>query len=552
MTKKFTFKFMLLLCALVVGSNAWGETVTYTVTSTSTVSTSGTAPKGSSADYSSTYGTIYQLTKDNSMTLTLSGYEGYKITGISLSMKSNASKGAGSLDVTAGTTTIASISDSNFNTSNWYGNWSTSYVDINVSMDDDSYEIQDGEDVVITIAASANSLYCQSFTLTYEKVTSFTITAVSNDEDMGTVSGTTTITAAPKSGYRVSTSTPYTIDPIGSATVDQNGNIFTVTPTANTTITINFETLPACTVTLGDDNSTRTEATGGAGVTLPSRSHIGSYKFAGWSTTNVTTETTDNPGIIPVGLYHPTADVTLYPVYIRTEDEGSETLAEIMSYPNTNWNLSASYTSDQSTYTLFGKNGYVESTGYFNLATISKFEVTMRTYGGADYCYIYIGPSKNPTDWLGDEAKSNKLVKYTLDSFGAYDGTVQWDKIRVTSDDGNASNNGVGISEVKIYTTGTTYFTSGYSMSITKWTDEDTSDGWYLIASPVGTVNPITNVGNLLKHSGENYNVEGYDLYRFNQRVNDEWENWKQSTGILNKGRDISMPTVEMAKTMSR
>ena len=63
--------------------------VTYTVISTTSVSVSGNAPEGSSATYKSTYSSKCQLTAGKSMTLTLSGYDGYKIMGITLSMKSN-------------------------------------------------------------------------------------------------------------------------------------------------------------------------------------------------------------------------------------------------------------------------------------------------------------------------------------------------------------------------------------------------------------------------------------------------------------------------------
>ena len=176
---------MLLLCALVVGSTSlWATDVTYTVSTTSSVTKTGTAPTGSTATYSSTYSTAKQLTGGNSMTLTLSGYKGNKITGITLSMRSNSSKGAGTLSAVAGTTTIASISDSKFNTSSWHGSWSTSYVDVNVTMSNDSYEIQEGEDVVITISATENSLYCESFKLTYS--------AVDNSQvSRPTISGTT-------------------------------------------------------------------------------------------------------------------------------------------------------------------------------------------------------------------------------------------------------------------------------------------------------------------------------------------------------------------------
>ena len=148
---------------------AAGTSVTYTVESTSKVNVTGTAPEGSSATYASTYNTKCQLTNGNSMTLTLSGFEGNKITGITLSMRSNKSGGKGSLTAVAGTTTIASIADAAFNTASWNGAWSTEYVDIIPTMAKSDYTVQKDENVVITIAASANSLYCQSFTVYYDK-----------------------------------------------------------------------------------------------------------------------------------------------------------------------------------------------------------------------------------------------------------------------------------------------------------------------------------------------------------------------------------------------
>lgn len=175
MKKTISQRFFLSLCLMIVGclgGAAWAETVTYTVTSTSAVSTSGTAPFGSSATYSSKYNEKFQLIGGKSMTLTLSGYAGKKITGITLSMKSNSDSGAGYLSVKAGTTTLASIgspsSGVKFNNRAWYGKWSTSYVNVTPTMSNDAYAIQYNEDVVILIGATTNSLYCQSFTLTYE------------------------------------------------------------------------------------------------------------------------------------------------------------------------------------------------------------------------------------------------------------------------------------------------------------------------------------------------------------------------------------------------
>ena len=100
------------------------------------------------------------------MTLTLSGYDGVTITGLTLSMKSNSKKGAGSLTAKAGNTTFASISNSNFNTASWNGAWSQSYVDIKPTVT--SCTVGEGENIVITISASVNSIYCESFTIDYE------------------------------------------------------------------------------------------------------------------------------------------------------------------------------------------------------------------------------------------------------------------------------------------------------------------------------------------------------------------------------------------------
>ena len=148
------------------GGETLAYTVTYTVTSKNTLTVSGTSPSGSSATLAETYSTSMQMTSGNSQTYTLSGYDGCTIKGITMSMKSNSRGGAGTLSVTSGSKTIASIGDSAFNTSNWYGSWSTSYV--NVSPQVTPQVVGSGEKIVVKISATANSLYCQSITVTYE------------------------------------------------------------------------------------------------------------------------------------------------------------------------------------------------------------------------------------------------------------------------------------------------------------------------------------------------------------------------------------------------
>lgn len=173
---------LLTLSLLFVGiGDVWGEnTVTYTITSTSAVSTSGIAPTGSSATFNNTYSTKNQLTKGNKATLTLSGFYNQKITRITLNMKSNSSAGAGYLSMVAGNESLVSIGSSSsgvaFDSNNWNGSYTTSYTNVTPTMTNDSYVIQSGEKVVIVIGATTNSLYIQSYTLTYEDASKPTYT----------------------------------------------------------------------------------------------------------------------------------------------------------------------------------------------------------------------------------------------------------------------------------------------------------------------------------------------------------------------------------------
>ena len=157
-----------------------GGTVTYTVSSVTAVTTTGNVPQGSSASLSGT-GSLnsgfIQCTNGKNHTLTLTGYEGYKITGVTIHVKSNSSKGTGSFSVVAGSTTIASIAESAFSSTNWNGSWNTTGVDKTLTMTNDSYEIQSGENVTLTIncksgSSNYNSLYVKSYTITYMPVTS--------------------------------------------------------------------------------------------------------------------------------------------------------------------------------------------------------------------------------------------------------------------------------------------------------------------------------------------------------------------------------------------
>ena len=160
----------------VVEGRAEAQKVTYKITSKTTVSTTGTAPEGSTATYSQTYNnTAGQMTSGNSTTLTLTNYANCKITGLVLSMKSNNKAGSGKFSFTAGTTTLSEFKNAT-TFDKWFNNTSygASYRDVNVTLSNSDYVVQSDEKLTITITGTTNSLYIQSYTLTYESTVAAT------------------------------------------------------------------------------------------------------------------------------------------------------------------------------------------------------------------------------------------------------------------------------------------------------------------------------------------------------------------------------------------
>ena len=189
------------------------------------------------------------MTKGNSVTYTLSGFAGCKIKSLSMSMKSNSKGGSGTFSLTAGSTTLAEIvSATAFNNTAWNGSWSTSYVNITPTMTNNNYIIQSSEDIVLTISASANSLFCQSITLTYEESTLPSISANNVDIADDATSGEIAYTISnPVEGKSLVASKKSDVDWISNVAVDATNSkiTFTSTPNTNTisreaTITLNY------------------------------------------------------------------------------------------------------------------------------------------------------------------------------------------------------------------------------------------------------------------------------------------------------------------------
>lgn len=328
-------KTLLLLCALIVGSlSSWADT---TVSMTSFTAISGYVGGDSNISYAAAKGSagtapavnsnqirVYQ----NGGTFTITANNDVKIKSVTLGSA-------------MGTTVTYSVDGGTASENK------TLAANKTITVGD-----LDCSSVLFTCKGTSSStrLYVNSLSVTYSTIApAYAISAASNNNSWGTVSlSGSVITATPAEGYTYA-NPAYSVNPANSATVTQDGNKFTVTPSADTEVTINFEALPKYTVTFSDGGFV-TQASYGAKVALPTRADISSYAFAGWSETNIPDETTTTPTIIPVGDYTPTTDITLYPVYSKTEGasgvQNKTASVTISDYATANnWTNSTKYTS---------------------------------------------------------------------------------------------------------------------------------------------------------------------------------------------------------------
>ena len=213
-----------------------------------------------------------------------------------------------------------------------------------------------------------NQARIKTIVITYETAAAHTVTWTINPAAGGTLSapsGTST-TVTPNVAYTYG-SPAYTVTPAGKANVSQDGDNFTATPSENCTIQINMVAKPKYTVTLKDDNSTLTQSSAGAVITLPSRDGCGGYTFAGWTKTWTKEQeewTTTAPTIISAGSYTPTANVNLYPVYTKTATTPGTTttttdyvLTDLANIKSTDVVVITSKNSSGSYYAMSNSNG---------------------------------------------------------------------------------------------------------------------------------------------------------------------------------------------------
>ena len=156
----------------------------------------------------------------------------------------------------------------------------------------------------------------------------YTVTATTNDNLYGTVSvAGNVITAKPATGYYAA---GYTVLS-GTATVVQNGNTFTVRPSSDCIIRINFEASASVTLSFSvPEGVTQTAITTYAGnsVTLPKpsgspKADAFTYSFVGWTDASVTDSET-KPMVYTAGSsYKLNGNTTFYALYTY-EDFGGD------------------------------------------------------------------------------------------------------------------------------------------------------------------------------------------------------------------------------------
>lgn len=177
-----------------------------------------------------------------------------------------------------------------------------------------------------------------------------------------------------------------------------------VTPTESYTVTFNAGT-GTC------ETSSLTESNPGAGVILPTATSPcpSDWIFAGWSTTEITAETTTAPQLYTDGsTYHPMANETLYAVY-QKQGQVDETL--VLNAANIgSMGGEAGYQSSDFTYSgiTFGRtNAYINSSSIqikagtsnsvWNKTPLPGSIVSVTVTPKTNNCMLYVGDIVKPS-----------------------------------------------------------------------------------------------------------------------------------------------------------
>lgn len=316
-----------------------------------------------------------------------------------------------------------------------------------------------GTGASVTDASSATTTLTMgsantTLTASFESTLAYTITAVANNNSYGSVSlSGSKITAIPNSGYKVPTAGGYTVTS-GTATVVNNGDgTFTVTPTSDCTVRIDFEEKATPTFSFA---SSTASATYGSEVTEPVLTMTG--------TTGAVTYTSDKGAVATVD--ENTGEVTAVSV-------GSATITATVAED-------ANYKTAQASYTLT-VNEDATASGASNIETIIDERVSKYTGTGnsssainstnytsyldcgadvwdfSNFSYAYAG-SEDESFKFGNSNNGGKIQTQALDFSG--DATLTF-KVKQWSD----SEKSFGVEVSGATATGDTDITASSSLT---------------------------------------------------------------------------------------
>lgn len=286
----------------------------------------------------------------------------------------------------------------------------------------------------------------------------YTITAQSNNTSYGTVSlDGDVITGSPKSGYRYA-SPAYSVSPANSATVSQSGNAFTVNPSANTTVTINFEVIPSRTINYSI-GSTPGSTTALEGTTIvnalpanPSSCDDENYPtFYGWKAGQITGVAESAPAILSSEVVtSSTPSTTYYAVFtdatstdLFSWEGGSSSSFTALDEVTAN-GLGSDYAAGNSPYLI-----KLDGTGDYIIIQVaskpSKVSIDVKMIGGGSTSSITVQESAdNSNNSYSDvevlDISGSQNDELTLETSNSFKSTTRYIKLYFTK----GSNVGVG------------------------------------------------------------------------------------------------------------
>ena len=203
--------------------------------------------------------------------------------------------------------------------------------------------------------------------------TSYTITAVANNDAWGSVSVSgRTVTATPNTGYYAESAT---VSPAGAATLTQDGNAFTVSNlTADCTVTVNFAEKTACTVSFAANGGTGTMASqqvyAGEDFTLPACGFTApsGQRFAGWKWSF------DNAVYQANAIVTVSADCTFTAQWQALSSDAEYVLVETAP---TDWSGEYLIVCNAGPYAMDGSLASLDATSNYKTVTLSDKTITV-------------------------------------------------------------------------------------------------------------------------------------------------------------------------------